>query len=128
MEAEKKAVLCGKYAEEKKAKDILLLEVKDLTDIADYFLLLSGVTERHVKTIYEHIEKEMKGNGIFPYSVEGAEEGRWVIIDYNDVVVHIFLERIRKFYDLESLWFEAKKMRIEKDNKFPEVKDGEGKT
>lgn len=113
MEAGKKVALCGRYAEEKKARDIVILEVKGITDVADYFLISSGLTERHVRTISEHIETEMKVRGIVPYSVEGMEQGRWVIIDYNDVVVHVFLERLREFYDLESLWYEAKRVSLE---------------
>jgi ribosome-associated protein len=113
VEAEKKVALCRRYAEEKKARDVVILEVKGMTDLADYFLISSGLTERHVKTISEHIEKEMKARGILPYSVEGMEQGRWVIIDYEDVVVHIFLERLREFYDLESLWYEARRVRLE---------------
>lgn len=122
MEAKEIAILCGRLAYEKKGKDIVILEVKGLTYITDYFLITSGVSERHVKTIFEHIEKEMKEKmGITPYSVEGIEQGRWVIIDYNDVVVHVFLDKIREFYDLESLWYEAKRIHVDQDKKAKEV-------
>jgi len=108
-----KVKLCGRYAGEKKAKDILILELKGLTDIADYFLLASGTSERHVRTIAEYIETSMKDEGIKHLYTEGYKEGRWVIIDYNDFVVHIFLEELRELYDLESLWIEAKQIKIE---------------
>lgn len=122
MEAKEKAILCGRLAGEKKGRDIVILEVRDLTYIADYFLITSGVSERHVKTISEHVEKEMKEKmNITPYSVEGIEQGRWVIIDYNDVVIHVFLDKIREFYDLESLWYEAKRVDVEQDKKAKEV-------
>ncbi|MCX7965847.1 MAG: ribosome silencing factor [Syntrophorhabdaceae bacterium] len=113
MEAIEKAKLCGRYAGEKKAKDILILELKGLTDIADYFLLASGTSERHVRTIAEYIEESMKEAGIKHLYTEGYKEGRWVIIDYNDFVAHIFLEELRELYDLESLWIEAKQIKIE---------------
>jgi ribosome-associated protein len=115
METLEKIKTCARYAEEKKAKDILMLELKGLTDITDFFLLVNGTSERHVKTISEHIETSMKGDGILPYSVEGYNEGRWVIIDYRDIIVHIFIEPLRDLYDLESLWIEAKRYRMEKE-------------
>ena len=115
METLEKIKTCARYAEEKKAKDILMLELKGLTDITDFFLLVNGTSERHVKTISEHIETSMKGDGILPYSVEGYNEGRWVIIDYRDMIIHIFIEPLRDLYDLESLWIEAKRYRMEKE-------------
>ncbi|MCX5817571.1 MAG: ribosome silencing factor [Proteobacteria bacterium] len=115
METLEKIKTCARYAEEKKAKDVLMLDLKGLTDITDFFLLVNGTSERHVKTISEHIETSMKGDGILPYSVEGYNEGRWVIIDYRDIIVHIFIEPLRDLYDLESLWIEAKRYRMEKE-------------
>ncbi|MCX5799246.1 MAG: ribosome silencing factor [Proteobacteria bacterium] len=127
MEAIKKVTICGKYAEEKKAKDVLVLELGGLTDISDYFLLVSGTSERHVRTISEYIETGMKGIGVMPYSVEGYNDGRWVIIDYQNVIIHIFLETLRELYDLESLWIEAKRYRMDKENIHLEVENDEGK-
>ena len=90
-----------------------MLELSGLTDIADFFVLASGASERHVKTIAGAVERDMKEKGITPSSTEGYDEGRWVIIDYGDVVVHVFLESLREIYDLESLWIEAKKQLVE---------------
>jgi ribosome-associated protein len=126
MDTLEKIRICGQYAEEKKARDILLIELKGLTDITDYFFVLSGTSERHVKTISEHIETSMKRDGILPYSVEGYNQGRWVIIDYRDVIVHIFIEPLRDLYDLENLWIEAKRYRIEKE-KTINIEVGNGK-
>ncbi len=117
METQEKIKLCAQYADEKKAKDILVLELNGLTDITDFFLIASGTSERHVKTISEHIETSMKHNGLMPFSMEGYNEGRWVIIDYRDIIVHIFIEPLRDLYDLESLWIEAKRHRIEREKK-----------
>ncbi len=102
-------------AEEKKAKDVIIMKLDDLTDIADYFLVASGAGERQVRTIADNIETGMKEKGVKPFSIEGHREGRWVIIDYRDVIVHIFLEQLRELYDLESLWIEAKRYRVEKE-------------
>jgi ribosome-associated protein len=121
VDTKEKVRTCGTYADEKKAKDVLILELMGLTDIADYFLLASGTSERHVRTISEYVETNMKGIGIVPYSVEGYNDGRWVIIDYQNVIVHIFLETLRELYDLESLWIEAKRYRINKENKISGV-------
>ena len=126
---DEKIVLIVRYAEEKKAKDILMIELKGLTDIADYFVIASGASERHVKTIVEYIETSVKKNGILPYSVEGYNEGRWVIIDYRNIIVHVFLEHLRELYDLESLWIEAKRYTMTKEKTTnTEVKNGKRKT
>lgn len=108
-----KAFESGRLAADKKARDVLVLELKGLTDIADFFVLASGTSERHVKTISEGIELGMKGKGVVPHSIEGYDEGRWVIIDYGDVMIHVFLESLRELYDLESLWIEAKRQRMD---------------
>ena len=125
MEAIDTAYLCGGLAEEKKAKDVQILELVGLTDIADYFLVMSGTTDRHVRTISEHIEKEMKERGVRPFSVEGTREGRWVILDYRNVVVHIFVDPLRELYDIESLWLEAKRLRMKREITGSEVGHGQ---
>jgi ribosome-associated protein len=122
------AMLAGRYADEKKGLDVSVIELTGLTDIADYFVIVSGTSERHVRTIAEHIEKTMRDGGIRPYSMEGHDQGRWIIIDYQNVIVHIFLEQLRELYDLESLWIEAKRFRIERANTQPGVENGQGKT
>jgi ribosome-associated protein len=123
MEAFEKVKICGMLAEEKKAQDVVIMKLDDLTDIADYFLVASGTGERHVRTIADSVETGMKERGVKPYSVEGHHDGRWVIIDYQDIIVHIFLEQLRELYDLESLWIEAKKFRIENEKKHLEVEN-----
>lgn len=120
----KEAQACAQFSDEKKAKDIVVLELMGLTDIADYFVLASGTSERHVKTIAESVEEGMKGIGVKPFSLEGYDEGRWVIIDYQNVIVHVFVESLRELYDLESLWIEAKRYKFNKGNKLSEVKNG----
>lgn len=127
METIEKASACAAFADEKKAKDVLVIDLTGLTDIADYFLVVSGTSERHVKTIAESIEKGMKDAGVRPYSLEGYDQGRWVIIDYQNVIVHVFLEPLRELYDLESLWIEAKRYTINRENKRLEVENGESK-
>jgi len=113
VEAQDKAQECGRLALEKKAREVLVVELSGLTDIADFFVLASGTSERHVKTIAEGVEQGMKERATMPLATEGYDDGRWVIMDYGDVIVHVFLEDLRELYDLESLWIEAKRQRME---------------
>jgi len=111
----------GRFADDKKAGDIVVMELGGLTDIADYFVIASGTSERHVRTIADGIKEGMKKEGIRLFAVEGHDEGRWIILDYQNVIVHVFLESLRELYDLESLWIEAKKHRVKKEKKNIEV-------
>jgi len=124
MDIFEKAQACARCADEKKAKDLVVLELIGLTDIADYFVLASGTSERQVRTLADAVESGMKGMEIKPFSLEGYDEGRWIIIDYQNVIVHIFLEPLRELYDLESLWIEAKRYTFKKGNKFLGVENG----
>ncbi len=111
MEAFEIAKNCAAFAEDKKAKDVVIMDLAGLSDVADYFVIAGGTSERHVGTIADGIETGMKTEGVRPSFMEGYREGRWVIIDYGNVIVHIFLEQLRELYDLESLWIEAKRLR-----------------
>ena len=113
MEAQDKARESGRLALEKKADDVLVIDLTGLTDIADAFVLATGGSERHVKTISDGIEEGMKERGLKPSSVEGYDQGRWVIMDYGDMIVHVLLEELRELYDLEGLWIEAKRLKME---------------
>jgi ribosome-associated protein len=97
---------------EKKAENVVILDVKPLTVIADYFVILSGRSSRQVSAIAEHVEKTVRRRGIKPLCAEGRGEGQWVLMDYGHVVLHIFYESVRRFYDLEGLWTDAKRIRI----------------
>jgi len=107
-----KSLLCLKAAVEKKAQDPVLLELKGISSIADYFLLCSGRSDRQVQAIAQGIEQALKKKGIRPLGQEGTAGGRWILLDYVDVVVHIFLDPVRKFYDLEGLWMDAQRIEL----------------
>ena len=107
MKALDKALLCLKIIEERKAVEPVLLSVADLTSITDFFLIASGKSSRQVQAIAKHVAKRMKEEGLKAYGVEGEQEGRWVLMDYGDVVIHIFYQNVREYYDLEGLWIEA---------------------
>ena len=97
-------MLCLKAAEDTKAISPKLLDMQGRSSLTDYVLVCSGTSDRQVKAIAESISKELKKTGNYPLGVEGESEGRWILADYDDVVVHIFYEPLREFYDIESLW------------------------
>ena len=96
-------------AVEKKGRDIVILDVKKLSDITDYYFIITASSERQLKAVRDEIEFRLKKKfGIFPKHVEGAPPSLWVVLDYSDFIVHIFEENIRKYYELERLWKDAK--------------------
>jgi ribosome-associated protein len=109
-----KSLLCLKAAIEKKAQDPVLLELKGVTSFTDYFLLCTGKSDRQVQAIAQAIEEALKKKGFRPLGQEGMREGKWILMDYVDVVVHIFLEPVRRFYDLEGLWIDAPRIDLKK--------------
>lgn len=90
--------------DELKARDIKELDVKDLTSVTEAMIIASGTSNRHVKSLAEKIIEEAKAVGEKPLGVEGAEEGEWVLVDLDELVVHVMLPRVRDFYNLEKLW------------------------
>ena len=107
-----KAVLVSRFALEKKAYDLVVMEVRDLTSIADYFIVCSGRSDRQVQSIAQGIEENLRGMGARPRSVEGAARGQWLLMDFSDVIVHVFYEPVREFYDLEGLWSDAPRAQL----------------
>jgi ribosome-associated protein len=92
---------------DKKALDIVIYDLRKISSIADIFMICSGTSSRQVQAIADAIMEEMDNRGIRCHHVEGYEAGRWVLLDYNDVIVHIFYEETRRFYSLERLWGDA---------------------
>ncbi len=91
----------------KKAKDIVVLDVGELTTLADYFILATGGSDRQVQALCDHVEEEMAKDGIFPVNKEGYRTGEWALLGYDEVIVHIFQSETRDFYDLERIWKDA---------------------
>jgi ribosome-associated protein len=94
----------------KKAQKVVVLDVHDLTSIADAFIICSGRSNRQVTAIAEHIQADLKTHSIRPLSVEGTQDGHWVLMDYGHVIIHVFYEPVRGFYDLEGLWSDARRI------------------
>lgn len=112
IESWDKAVLASRFALEKKAYDLVVMEVRDLTSIADYFIVCSGRSDRQVQSIAQGIEENLRASGARPQAVEGAARGQWLLMDFSDVIVHIFYEPVREFYDLDGLWGHAPRMKL----------------
>lgn len=94
----------------KKAESVVVLDVRGLTSIADAFIICSGRSNRQVSAVADHVERFLKQEGIRPLSVEGRKEGHWVLMDYGQVIIHVFYTETRSFYDLEGLWVDAKRI------------------
>jgi ribosome-associated protein len=95
-------------AEAKQAKDIRVLDLRDLTSFAEFFVLCNGTNIRQNQAISDEIEISLKHQGRYPLSIEGYENAEWILLDYGDFLVHIFTEKARAYYDLERLWRDAK--------------------
>lgn len=94
----------------RKAEAIVALDVRELTSYTDAFIICSGKSNRQVSAIAEHIKLELKKKNITPLSIDGMKEGKWVLLDYSDIIIHVFYEETRDFYDLEGLWADARKI------------------
>jgi len=111
-DTKEKAFLCAGAALDHKAIDLVILEVKNLSSFTDYFIICSGNSDRQVQAIAAHIEEKLGKEGLRPLSIEGKREGRWVLLDYGDVVIHVFYQPVREFYDLERLWSDAPRIEL----------------
>jgi ribosome-associated protein len=104
---------CLAAALKKKAFDILALDIRAYTTVADYFVICSGSSNRQVQAIAESIELDLKKHKFYPLGIEGFTHGSWILIDYGDIVMHIFYQPVREFYELERLWAEAPRLALD---------------
>lgn len=107
-----KALECARAAIDKKAENLKVLDLSGLSGFTDYFVICNGMSDRQVQAIADSVETVMGKAGHQLVSIEGLSEGRWVLMDYGDVVVHIFLDALREYYDLENLWRDAPTLKI----------------
>ena len=110
LDSKEIAILCAKIADAKKAEDILIFDVRKLTSITDFFVICNGFNERQLQSIAGEIESQLHSHGIHAVGIEGYTNGRWILMDYVDVVIHLFDREMRHFYDLELLWGDAPKL------------------
>lgn len=107
-----KALACARAVIDKKGENVKVLDLGQHSGFTDYFVICSGMSDRQVQAIAENVEVAMETTGHELYSSEGYSEGRWVLMDYGDVIVHVFLDALREYYDLENLWVNAPRVRI----------------
>lgn len=107
-----KAIRAAEIAFDKQAEGIAVLDVRRLTSYTDFFLICHGRSDRQVQAITEAIQTTLKAEGIRPVAVEGTDTAQWVLMDYEDFVVHVFYEPVRTYYDLDGLWADAPRVRL----------------
>ncbi len=110
--SEIKALQCARAAIEKKAENLKILNLTNLSGFTDYFVICSGMSDRQVQAIADSVGHIMKTEGKELLSTEGYSDGRWILMDLGDVVVHVFLDALREYYDLEALWADAPGVKI----------------
>jgi ribosome-associated protein len=108
--------VAARAASDKKAHDIMVLDMRDVLVITDYFIICSGNTDRQVKSIQEAVEEHLAAMGVKPVRREGIQHRRWVLLDYIDVVVHVFRQEEREYYEIERLWKDAPAVEWEEDS------------
>ena len=114
------ARLAAGAALDKKALDPLALDLRGMSSVSEYFVILTGTSDRHVQAVAENIMEAFKSIGVKMLGEEGLREGRWVLLDYGEIVVHVFLEPVREYYDIERLWIDAP--RLDLHSAFEEMK------
>lgn len=104
MEADELKGLVLRALDDLKARDVAVLDVREMTGVTDYMVVASGTSNRHVKSLADNVETEAKKEGVRPLGIEGQRASDWVLVDFGDVVVHVMLPEARSFYDIERLW------------------------
>ena len=117
MESKELALACARLADNKKAENITLLDLREPSSVADYFVIVTGANEPHLRAIVDEIIENLKEkHNIRPFSTEGARATPWVVLDYFDVLVHVMNDEFRKHYDLEGLWGDAQRVPFEPES------------
>ena len=114
LEGGQLAAICAKIAADGKGENIVILDVRKISSFTDYFVILSGRSTRHVQALAESLENELRSKRISSSRAEGLSEGKWVLLDFGDVVIHIFYHEQRDFYDLEGLWHDAPRLETDR--------------
>jgi ribosome-associated protein len=115
MDSRKLALLCRELADNKKAEDILILDVRGLSSVTDYFVIASGSSEPHLRAIVDEVVDRLReDHDLRPNAIDGTFHTAWVVLDYFDVIVHVMRKDVREHYDLETLWGDAPRVRSKK--------------
>jgi ribosome-associated protein len=122
LPARERALKCAALALDKKSVNVKILEIKRISSIADYLVLADGHSDKQVQAIADGIRKGLQKHGK-AIDVEGLKEGNWVIIDYGDVIVHVFHEEMRRYYNLDDLWLSAPRVELPEDYRLEEAEE-----
>ena len=115
MDSKKMAQLCRVYADNKKAEDIVILDVRELSSVADYFVICSGTSEPHLRAVSDEILDKLRDQkNLRPRAIDGTLHTAWIVLDYFDVIVHVMKREVREKYDLEALWGDAPRVKPRK--------------
>jgi ribosome-associated protein len=115
MDSRKLALLCRELADNKKAENIVVLEVRELSSVTDYFVIASGTSEPHLRAIVDEITETLReDHNIRPKAIDGTLQTAWVVLDFFDVIVHVMRKDVRERYDLETLWGDAPRVKARK--------------
>jgi len=104
------ALLCARVAQDNKARNIVVLDMREITPLYDFFVLATGTSRRQIHNLAEEIDASMAGEGEARIGIEGYESGRWVVQDYGDIIVHLFDQETRSYYGLDDLWADARRI------------------
>ena len=120
MDSKRLALLCRELADNKKAENIVILEVRELSSVTDFFVICTGTSEPHLRAIVDEItEKLREEHAVRPRAMDGTLQTAWVVMDFFDVIVHVMRADVREHYDLEGLWGDAPRVRTRKTTRFP---------
>lgn len=111
MDSRKLAQRCRELADDKKAEDIVILDVRKLSSVTDYFVIASALSDPHLRAVVQEVEGRLKEEGLRVEAVDGVASAGWVVLDYFDVIVHVMRADVREHYDLEGLWNDAPRVR-----------------
>jgi ribosome-associated protein len=117
LDSQNLARTCSQIGLTSKAENVVVLDVREMSSFTDYFVIMSGRSTRHVQALADSLEGELRSKRIKTSRTEGMQEGKWVLLDFGDVVVHVFYHEQREFYDLEGLWHDAPRIDDLSDHK-----------
>ncbi len=117
MESKTLALMIAEAALDKKAEEVVIIDVSPKVDYTDYLVVCSSSSERQVRTVAQEVESRLKRRRVIPFGVEGEAEGNWVLIDYGSVILHVFIKDSRQNYDLDGLWLDADRLPVPAEGK-----------
>ena len=123
MDIEEAALMAARAASDKKATDIVILDLRQIASFTEYFVICSGASNRQVQAISNEVEDRLRKSGKRPLHIEGYSSAEWILLDYGDFIVHVFTSSSRQFYDLERLWRDAARIEVKEEGRAEEARE-----